>query len=91
MRNLLRKLFNRKVAFRLIRYEVAIIVAVLATQILMLFFSQNRILVIQKRGVDTWQDIAETAEGQNSACQLDLQQALDDKHAAILANNPDLK
>lgn len=52
--------------------QVAGIVAVVATQAVMAFFSTHRILVIEpKEG--SWQTIAQYAQGYNSTCQIELE------------------
>lgn len=58
-------------AYKFIGLQVAVIICILVSQIAMSFFAQNRIMVIeQKKG--GWIDIAEAAQGSNSACQMDL-------------------
>lgn len=70
------KIITKKRAFKIIGLQIAIILCVLISQMAMSFFAQNRILVIeQKKG--GWIDIAEAAQGSNSACQIDLQKAND--------------
>lgn len=65
------KILTKSRALKFVGLQVAVIVCVLIAQMFMVFFSQNRILVIeQKKG--SWIDIAEAAEGSNSACQNDL-------------------
>lgn len=71
--------------------EFAIVIALLLTGVFITFFAQNRILIIQKKGDTAWQDIAMRAQGEMSACQIDLQSAINDKDTAIMAANPDLK
>ena len=84
------KIINRKRSLKLVGLQVALIVSLFSTQILMTFFAQNRILVIEPKGNGSWINIAETAEGNLSYCQSQLDQAKVDVNNQILANNPDL-
>ena len=78
---------QRAIKFALI--QLALIIALLATQIALIFFHDYRIFVIEKKD-GSWIDIAESAEGSLSLCQSQLAQTQADKDAAIMAANPDL-
>ncbi len=83
------KIITQKRSLKLIGLQLALITAVLATQMMMTFFHDYRLLVFEKKD-GSWINIAETAEGNLSACQSDLAQAKADKQTAIEAANPDL-
>lgn len=84
------KMKIKQKAVKVIWAEIFLLVVLLIAQVSIQFASSYRWVGFEKRD-GSWASIAEAAEGQNSACQIDLAQALKDKQTAIEAANPDLK
>lgn len=82
-------IINRTRSLKLAGILAAIIISLLAMKASMLFFSQYRLLVWEKKDGSVMQVLGEK-EGLLSACQSDLEQVKADKQAAAKALNPDL-
>ena len=83
------KIINKKSSLKLIGLQVAVLISLIAIQMGMQFASSYRWVGWESK-TNSWVTIAETAEGENSACQIALTQAQADKQTAIEAANPDL-
>ena len=84
------KIINRKKSIKLIGILVALLIFLTTVEIAMKFMSDYKYVGFEKKH-GSWEQIAESAQGELSACQLDLTKAIEDKHVAIEAANPDLK
>lgn len=82
---------NRKSALKLIGLQVAIILVTFITQVVMVFFSQNKVLVIMpKHDQSSFYGLYASAKVDYLDTQKQLEQCKADKLTAEKANNPEL-
>ncbi len=86
------RLINRKKSLKLIGLQISVIVAIFLTQAVMVFFSQNRVLVIlPKNDEKSFYGLYASAKVDYLDASKELEECKAEKHQAILDSNPDLQ
>ncbi len=84
------KLITKKKALKLVGLQVALLIALLITQIGIQFAQSYKWIGFEKKDQSSWVGIAETAQADKMSCQDELAQVKAEKDQAIEAGNQDI-